>query len=306
MKARKIWIDCDPGHDDALAILTACAFPEKLEIIGISTVGGNQEIAKVTRNAQNILETAKVNVPLIEGTDKPLVKDAPKPPEVHGDSGMGGVEVYSSTYPVITENGIYEMYRHLEKKEKVTIVGIGPLTNLALLIKTFPKIKEKIQEIIFMGGSLGAGNITPLAEFNFFVDPEAAKIIFQAGIPLVMAGLDVCNKAFITKEEIQQIEKSNAVSQMAYQILQYHQEKREAFGYANSPLYDVCTIAYLLDEMLFTGEKKTLAVMTEEGAARGLTYENNRLKERKPVFVLQNVKREAFIQLLLSGLETFN
>lgn len=303
---KKLWIDCDPGHDDALAILTALAHPKKLEIIGISTIGGNQTLEKVTQNAQNILAYVDAEIPLIKGEAAPLVKSLNTAPEAHGDSGMDGPFFAGNDYPLIDQNWLLYMYDKLrQSKEKVIFVGLGPLTNLALLLKTFPDVREKIDYISLMGGGLSHGNVTALAEFNIYVDPEAADIVFQSDIPIVMAGLDVTEKAEITVSEIQSLKEKGRVSQLAYQLLDFYNHSGRQFGFIDSPLHDLCAIAYILDQTLFTGEKQRVKVVTDDSVARGLTFVDRRRTStaEKNTFVLKEVKRESFVSLLVEALE---
>lgn len=302
---RNILIDCDPGHDDAIAIMVAIAHPEELNILGITTIGGNQTLEKVTRNAQNILSFLHTDIPLATGQAGPLVKPLNTAPEAHGESGMDGPYFDGADYPIVSTNGVEFLYQQLlAAAEKVTIVALGPLTNIALLLKTYPQITDKIAAISLMGGGITHGNQTPLAEFNIYVDPEAAEIVFQSGVPIIMAGLDVTEKAAITVAEIDSLQGKGPVSQLAYELLRFYNESGRQFGFIDSPIHDLVAMAYLLAPTIFQGVQADIHVITDDSAARGLTYGDFRLTapEPKNTFVLQEVDREKFVKLLLAAL----
>lgn len=303
---KNILIDCDPGHDDALAILVAFANKEKLNILGISTIGGNQTLEKVTQNAKNILDFINASVPLAKGQSQPLIKELNTAPEAHGDSGMDGPYFNDNDYPIISENAIVFMYNKImECKEKVTIVALGPLTNIALLIRTFPEVKEKIECISLMGGGLDHGNCTQIAEFNIYVDPEAAHIVFHSGIPIIMSGLDVTEKSEITQEEIRSLKGKGRASNLAYELLSFYNESGKQFGFIDSPIHDLCSIAYLLDESIFKGANYYVDVVTDDGKSRGLTFADKRcIPATAPnALVLEEVDRKRFVKLLIGALE---
>lgn len=303
---RQIWIDCDPGHDDAMAILTAIANPEKLKILGISTVGGNQTIEKVTTNAKNILEFVHSDIPLAKGQDKPLVKPLNTAPEAHGDSGMDGLYFNGTDYPVVSENAVEYMYHKImESKEKTTLVALAPLTNLALLLKVHPEVKEKIECISMMGGGISHGNCTELAEFNIYVDPEAAHIVFHSGISVIMAGLDVTENAAITLNEIKTLKDKGKVSHLAYELLSFYNESGKQFGFVDSPIHDLCAVEYLIKPDIFSGKNYYVDIVTDNGISRGQTFADLRKvpKHKDNVFVLKQVDRKKFVETLVEGLE---
>lgn len=303
---RQIWIDCDPGHDDAMAILTAIANPEKLKILGISTVGGNQTIEKVTTNAKNILEFVHSDIPLAKGQDKPLVKPLNTAPDAHGDGGMDGSYFNGTDYPVVSENAVEYMYHKImESKEKTTLVALAPLTNLALLLKVYPEVKEKIECISMMGGGISHGNCTELAEFNIYVDPEAAHIVFHSGISVIMAGLDVTENAAITLNEIKTLKDKGKVSHLAYELLSFYNESGKQFGFVDSPIHDLCAVEYLIKPDIFSGKNYYVDIVTDNGISRGQTLADLRKvpKHKDNVFVLKQVDRKKFVETLVEGLE---
>ncbi len=303
---RKILIDCDPGHDDALAILCALANKEKLEILGVTTVGGNQTLEKVTANAQNILAFAQAEVPLVKGQSQPLVKTFEPSDEAHGKSGMDGPYFENLVYPITDENAVLFMAEKIQaSKEKVTLVALGPLTNIALLLKTFPEIHNQIEAISLMGGGIRNGNVTSLAEFNIYVDPEAAHIVYHSGLPIIMSGLDVTEQAEIKVEEIELLQNKGKFSHLAYELLSFYNKSGRQFGFVNSPIHDLCAVAYLLKAEIFAGHHYFVDVNTSEGIGRGQTFADKRLvsPHKANVLVLENVERKHFVELLLSALE---
>ncbi|MFD2829627.1 nucleoside hydrolase [Corticicoccus populi] len=303
---KQLWIDCDPGHDDALAILTAAAHPDEVNILGVSTIGGNQTLDKVTKNAQNVLSFIDARIPLVKGEERPLVKELNTAPEAHGDSGMDGPYFGDNHYPVERGHAVQHMYQSIVSAEdKVVLVGLGPLTNIALLLKSFPEIKEKIDFISIMGGGISHGNVTALAEFNIYVDPEAADIVFNSGIPVVMSGLDVTEQAEITVDEIHSLKNKGKVSHLAYQLLDFYNQSGRQFGFINSPVHDLCAVAYILKPEIFTGSKHDVEVITDDSDARGMTYIDKRrhTKQSGNTYVLTDVNRKDFVALLTEALE---
>lgn len=198
----QLFIDCNPGIDDAMALMMARA-SEGFDLKGITSVSGNLDIETTTKNIELFANVLKLNAVLARGASEPLVKGKFSAEEVHGSDGLGGA---SSLFGVtlsgekVQQNAVDTMRKLLlEEERKTAIVAIGPLTNIALLLKTYPEVKEKIRVISIMGGSLEGGNVTPLSEFNFYVDPEAASIVFQSGIPLILSGLHMTVDATITE-----------------------------------------------------------------------------------------------------------
>nr|WP_297284177.1 nucleoside hydrolase [uncultured Agathobaculum sp.] len=302
---KHIWIDCDPGHDDAMAILTAYAHPEKLHILGVSTIGGNQTLQKVTQNAKNVLSFIGAEIPLAMGQSGPLVKPLNTAPEAHGESGMDGPYFSGEDYPVVSENAVAFMHEQiLACPEPVTIVALAPLTNIALLLRTFPEVCSHIECISMMGGGIDHGNCTPLAEFNIYVDPEAAHIVFHSGIPIVMSGLDVTEQATVTVAQIDSLQNRGRVSHLAYELLHFYNESGHQFGFIDSPVHDLCAVAWLLAPEIFRGTKRYVDVVTDEGASRGQTFADGRPIPAHPAntLVLEQVDREKFSALLLDAL----
>lgn len=305
---KPIIIDCDPGHDDALALLLAYAWQlqSKWQIIGVTTIGGNQTLDKVTLNARNILAALGAKIPLAKGQEGPLINQLQTGGFAHGDSGMAGPSFPEPDYPLVEKSGILFLYDLILASEMpVTLIALGPLTNIALLIKTFPEIKSKIEVISLMGGGISHGNFTPSAEFNFYVDPQAAKIVYDSGIPIVMSGLDVTEKATITLDEIKALEGKGKFSQLAYELLSFYNQSGRQFGFVDSALHDVCAVAYLLQPDLFKRQTYAVDIITNDGPTRGMSLADKRLKPdmKNSILVLESVDRTGFVKLVCEALD---
>lgn len=250
MNKRPIIIDTDPGIDDAVALAIAL-YSEKLDVRLITTIAGNVGLDKVTLNALKLLKFFKKEIPVAMGADRPLIKEPIDASNVHGSTGMDGYDFEEPTKELLLkENAVNAMYRVImESEQPITLVPIGPLTNIALLLKVYPEVKEKIAEIVLMGGSTGRGNAGVMAEFNIYADPEAAKIVFQNSLPVVMAGLDVGWKALVYPEDSEQLKDMNETGRMIYQLFQKYRGGSMKTGLK---MYDSCAIAYLLQPEMFT------------------------------------------------------
>lgn len=303
---RPIIIDCDPGHDDAIAILLALAHPGELEIRGITTVGGNQILDKITDNALKVLSFVNADIPVAKGAKGPLFGKLVTGEEAHGESGMDGPVLPASKFKPVDQGAVEFMLEIIRaSEEKITLVPMAPLTNIALLITAYPEVKDKIKEISLMGGGLAYGNVTSTAEFNIFVDPEAARIVYESGIPIVMSGLDVTDKAAIFEEEILELKQKGPVSVMVGELLDFYSIYGKKMGYVGNALHDPCAVAWLLHPELFQSEHLYVTVETEGKLTRGMTVADRRKKpDRQPnVQVLTGVDREAFMKLLFDSLE---
>ena len=242
-------IDTDPGIDDAAAISLALNHPQ-LDVKMITTVNGNVNIDKTTANALKLKQFFNSSVPVFKGASRPLISNPVDAAEVHGESGMDGYDFKSPTDETISPMNAIEAMKNVlkESTSPITIVAIGPLTNIALLLATYPEIKSKIKQIVIMGGSSGRGNVTPLAEFNMYCDPEAANIVFNSQLPLVMVGLDLARQAMFSHEFIKKIKTMNQTGDMLFQLFQHYRTENVHEGIK---LYDVFTILYLIDADLF-------------------------------------------------------
>ncbi|MNC07676.1 Pyrimidine-specific ribonucleoside hydrolase RihA [compost metagenome] len=301
-----IIIDCDPGHDDAIAILLAIANSEKLDLRGITTVGGNQILDKITENALKVISFVNADIPVAKGAAGPLFGKLVTGEEAHGESGMDGPLLPPSKFRPVEQGAVEFMLNIIRSsEEKITLVPMAPLTNIALLITAYPEIKDRIEKISLMGGGISYGNVTSTAEFNIYVDPEAARIVFESGIPIIMSGLDVTDKAAIFEDEILALKERGPVSTMVGELLDFYSIYGKKMGYVGSALHDPCAVAWLLHPELFESEHLYVTVETEGKLTRGMTVADRRKKTDRPanVQVLVGVDREAFMKLIFDSLE---
>jgi len=258
---RPIIIDTDPGIDDAVAI-AAAVFSENFDVKLISTVSGNVGIKNTTTNALKLMEFFGKDIPVAQGTCKPLIRKARDASHIHGETGMGGYEFPETTKKALEKNAIDAMREVLlNSDDKITIVPIGPLTNIALLLATFPEVKENIEEIVLMGGSSGRGNDTPASEFNIYCDPEAAKIVFDSGIKIVVCSLDVTSLATLDLETINTLKETNKVGEMFYSMFKHYRGGSVSKG--GLKMHDLTTIAYLDNPSLFKTQEIFVDIETE-------------------------------------------
>ncbi|WP_457648773.1 nucleoside hydrolase [Profundibacter sp.] len=274
---RKIIIDTDPGQDDAVAILLALASPEEIEVIGITAVAGNVPLPLTHKNARIICELAgKTDIPVYAGCDRPLAHDLVTAEHVHGKTGLDGPNLPDPTMQLTDGHAvdyIIDTLRHAPAGT-ITLCPLGPLTNIATAFQKAPDIIEKVQEIILMGGAyFEVGNITPAAEFNIYVDPEAADIVFKSGVPIVVMPLDVTHKALVTKERNDAFRDIGtpvgiAVAKMTEFFERFDKEK---YGSEGAPLHDPCVTAYLIKPELFKGRHVNVEIETKSDLTRGMT-----------------------------------
>jgi purine nucleosidase len=268
---RKVIIDCDPGHDDALAILLALANPE-LDVVAITTVAGNQTLDRTTLNARRVCTVARAaGVPIVAGCDRPLLRDLVTAGEVHGASGLDGADWPEPSVPVQPGHAADVIAdRVLAEPGEVTLVAIGPLTNLAVALRREPRLAEAVREVVLMGGSFTRGNQTPAAEFNVYVDPEAAAVVFEAGWRLTMVGLDLTHQARVTPEVMDRIAAiGTPLAGIVTQLLRFY--GRNYVPPDGPPLHDPCAVAHVVDPGLVTCRDAFVAVETHGHWTRGMT-----------------------------------
>lgn len=311
-KALPIIIDCDPGHDDAIALILALASP-KLNVLAVTTSAGNQTPDKTLRNALRILTLlGRHDIPVAGGAPKPLLRELIIADNVHGESGLDGPALPEPGFAPQALTAIELMAKTLRASiEPVTLVPTGPLTNIALLLSAHPELKAKIARIVLMGGSAGPGNWTPAAEFNIYVDPEAAEMVFGAGVPITMCGLDVTHAAQVMDEDIERIRAiTNPIARTVAELLDffmiYHRDPK--WGFVGAPLHDPCTIAWLLRPELFEGIECHVSVETQGQYTVGMTVvDRYRLSPHEPnATVLLGVERQGFIDLLVEQLQAYS
>ncbi|WP_299374601.1 nucleoside hydrolase [uncultured Tateyamaria sp.] len=277
MPAQKIIIDTDPGQDDAVAILLALASPEDVEVLGLTAVAGNVPLDLTAKNARIICELAgKVDVPVYAGCDRPLGRDLVTAEHVHGKTGLDGPDLPDPTMPLADGHAVDFIIDTLrsEPAGTVTLCPLGPLTNIATALQNAPDIAERVQQIVLMGGAyFEVGNITPAAEFNIYVDPEAADIVFKSGIEIVVMPLDVTHKALVTQSRNDAFRNLGtpagiAVAQMTDFFERFDKEK---YGSSGAPLHDPCVTAYLIKPELFSGRHINVEIETGSTLTLGMT-----------------------------------
>ncbi|HEY7347446.1 MAG TPA: nucleoside hydrolase [Ktedonobacterales bacterium] len=260
---QRILLDCDPGHDDAIAILLAARSPT-LQLEAITTVAGNQTLEKTTRNALKVCSMAGIRtVPIAAGMDRPLVRDLRVAANIHGASGLDGPSLPEPDLAVAPIHGVDLLIeRLLASSGDLTIVATGPLTNVAAAMRREPGIVPKIQQIVLMGGAIGLGNTTPAAEFNIYVDPEAAHIVFGCGRPVTMIGLDVTHQAQATPEVRARIRAlSSPVAHLVDDLLGFFGETYlQVYGFPAPPVHDPCAVAWVIDPTLISSRPMRVEV----------------------------------------------
>lgn len=306
--ALPIILDCDPGHDDAIAIVLALASPE-LDVKAITSSAGNQTPEKTLRNVLRMLTLLqRQDIPVAGGARKPLMRELIIADNVHGESGLDGPALPEPDFAPQNCTAVELMAKTLrESPQPVTIVATGPQTNVALLLNGHPELHNKIARIVMMGGAMVLGNWQPAAEFNIYVDPEAAEIVFQSGIPVVMAGLDVTHRAQIHDMDIERFRQAgNPVATIVAELLDFFMEyhKDAKWGFTGAPLHDPCTIAWLLKPELFTCAERWVGVETQGKYTQGMTVVDYYfLTGKQPnTTVLLDVDREGFVDLLAERL----
>jgi purine nucleosidase len=276
MTPRKIIIDTDPGQDDAVAILLALASPE-IDVLGITAVAGNVPLPLTEKNARIVCELAgRPDVRVFAGCDAPLARPLVTAEHVHGKTGLDGPQMADPTMPLQDQHAVDFIIQTLREEPSgtVTLVPVGPLTNIATAFQRAPDIIPRVREIVLMGGAYFAvGNITPAAEFNIYVDPEAAKIILAAGVPLVVMPLDVTHKALTTRARIDAFRAMGTrVGDMVAAWTDFFERFDMAkYGSEGAPLHDPCTIAYLIDPSLFSGRLINVEIETGSELTLGMT-----------------------------------
>lgn len=274
---RKIIIDTDPGQDDAVAILLALSCPEDLELLGITCVAGNVPLPLTTRNARIVCELAgRADVKVFAGCDAPMARKLVTAEHVHGKTGLDGIELPEPQMPLQAQHGVDFIIETLRREApgSVTLVPIGPLTNIATALQRAPDIAPRIGQIVLMGGAyFEVGNITPAAEFNIFVDPEAADIVFRSGVDLVVMPLDVTHRALTNRARVAALGALPAPlgPALAGWTDFFERFDKEKYGSEGAPLHDPCTIAWLLKPELFTGRFINVEIETQGHLTLGMT-----------------------------------
>ena len=310
MTARKIIIDTDPGQDDAVAILLALASPDELDVLGVTAVAGNVPLYLTEKNARIVCELAgKPNTLVFAGADAPLSRTLVTAEHVHGKTGLDGPQMDDPQMPLQDKHAVDFIIETLRAEPigTVTLCPLGPLTNIAKAFQKAPDIIEKVQEIVLMGGAyFQVGNITPAAEFNIYVDPEAAKAVIGSGIPLTMLPLDVTHKALTTRPRVDAFRAlGTKVGDMVAAWTDFFERfDKEKYGSEGAPLHDPCVIAYLLKPDLFSGRHVNVEVETDSELTLGMTVADWwRVTDRKPnANFMMDIDADGFFALLTERL----
>ena len=303
---RKIIIDTDPGQDDAAAIMLALGSPDELDVLGITTVAGNVPLSLTSKNARIICEFAnRTDVKVYAGSERPLKRKPISAEHVHGQTGLDGPELFEPTMPLQDQDGVDFIIEALRREpaKTVTLCTLGPLTNVAAALIKAPDIAERVEQIVMMGGAyFEVGNITPAAEFNIYVDPEAAALVFKSGIRIVMMPLDLTHKVLTLKERVAKIRAIGTRPAVALaQMLDFFERfDVEKYGSDGGPLHDPTTIAYLLKPELFSGRECNVEIEVNSELTLGMTVVDWWRVTDRPVnaLVLKDVDSQGFFDLL--------
>lgn len=303
-------IDCDPGVDDAIALLLA--FGSRLPVIGITTVAGNVPLQLTTRNARKICELAGADVPVFAGCPRPLIRPLATAEEIHGATGLQGADLPEPTGEGRSQHGVdFLIEQLLNAPQPITIAALGPLTNLAVALIKCPQIADRIDQLVIMGGAIGQGNITSSAEFNLYVDPHAAHVVLTAGVPTTLITLDVTHQVLTTPERLAAIRAiGNPVSTAAAGMLSFYgQSDLVRYGLPGGPLHDPCVIAYLLQPQLFTTRSVPVAVELTGEQTIGRTvidWYGNDGPSQNVINVAETVNAAGVYDLLIAALSSFS
>lgn len=301
-------LDCDPGHDDAIAMLLACA-SQTLDVKAVTTVGGNQTVVKTTYNALRMLKFIDRDIPVAAGADTPIIRKLETAPSVHGESGLDGPVLPKPDRGALAISAVELMAEVVENSDvPVTLVPTGPLTNIAVFLLAYPHLRKKIKRISLMGGAAIGGNWTAAAEFNILVDPEAADIVFCSGIPITMSGLDVTHRAAVYPEDIQRIRsRGGKVANLVADLLEFFIQFHKSIGWEFAPLHDPCAVAWLIRPEMFVSKKIPVQIDITGDYTTGCTVTDLRSVPHSGsnVDVLLDVDRQAFINLLIETVDYY-
>jgi inosine-uridine nucleoside N-ribohydrolase len=302
-------VDCDPGQDDAIALLLALASPE-VGVLGVTTVAGNQTVEKTTTNALKVLELAgRADIPVAAGAARPLVGELVVAADAHGESGLDGPSLPEPTIQPVAERAVdFIARRLLDEEAPLTLVALGPLTNIALLLALRPEAAERIERLVLMGGAIGPGNMTPAAEFNIWTDPEAAERVFAAGLDVTMVGLDVTNRSVLTRDDAEKLRTARAIGAAVADMLDFYLDfYLDAYEHGGAPIHDAVAVA----EIVQPGVVTTLPLRVDIeriGLSRGRTLVDMRRRtepSQPNAHVAVDVDVDAFRELLLGRLANF-
>jgi inosine-uridine nucleoside N-ribohydrolase len=295
-----ILLDCDPGHDDAIALLLALGSPE-VELRGVTTVAGNQTLEKTTANAIRVLELAgRGDLPVAAGSPRPLVRELHVASNVHGETGLDGPDLPPAQAEASGQHAVDFL---AERLEGATVVATGPLTNVALLLARYPEVRP--ERIVLMGGAIAEGNVTPAAEFNIWADPEAAARVFGSGLDVTMVGLDVTHRALVTPGHAEELRRAGRIGKAVAELLDFYGVfHREVYRFDGSPVHDAVAVAHVIDPALLELERLNARVDCESALCRGRTVVDvwRRTGLEPNAHVAVGIDSERFLALLLERL----
>jgi purine nucleosidase/pyrimidine-specific ribonucleoside hydrolase len=306
--AQPIILDCDPGHDDALAILLAHGCPD-IELLAITTVAGNQTLEKTTLNARRVCTVARIEgVPIAAGCDRPLHREPVIAEEIHGRTGLDGPAFPEPTVPVADIHAADLIVELVMRSDgEITLVPTGPLTNVATALKREPGIATRIREVVLMGGSASRGNHTPAAEFNVYADPEAAALVFGSGMPVTMVGLDLTHQALATDEVVDRVRRiGTPLAGIVVDLLGFFADTyRRVFGFEAPPVHDPCAVARVARPELVEAREAFVAVETAGEWTTGMTVVDfhGRLGHPANALVATRLDVDGFWDLVVDALE---
>jgi inosine-uridine nucleoside N-ribohydrolase len=306
VSATPILLDCDPGHDDAIALLLALASPE-VELLGVTTVHGNQTLDKTTVNALKVLElVGREDVPVAAGADRPLLREPAVAGDVHGESGLDGSELPEPRGSVVGEHAVDFLARRLrESPRPVTLVPTGPLTNIALLLARYPDVVDRIGRVVLMGGAIAEGNVTPAAEFNLWVDPEAAARVFASGLDVTMIGLDVTHRALLTPAHASDLRAAGRIGAFVADLHGFYARfHADIYGWDGAPVHDAVALAHVVRGDLVRTERRNVEIDCASELCRGRTVVDLWQRTSRPANAWVGVDLDAagFLGLLIERL----
>ncbi|HHT42171.1 MAG TPA: nucleoside hydrolase [Firmicutes bacterium] len=306
---KPIIIDCDPGHDDAIAMLLAFAKPELVKVLAVTIVAGNQTLEKTVLNALKVLSFAGIQCEVAAGYDRPLIRELEIAPEVHGETGLDGPELPDPTFAASPKHAVQTIIDHVRaSSEKVTLVATGPLTNVAAALIGAPDIKQNLERIVLMGGAARLGNWTPAAEFNILVDPEASSAVFQSGVPVTMVGLDVTHEAQVMWPEVEMLLNSGRkVGVMVGELLDFFGKFHATMGFEGMPLHDPLAMAVVLDPTIVETQHLPVRIETQGRYTTGRTVVDFYGVTGDPpnVDVALKVDRDRFVNMVMDAVLSY-
>jgi inosine-uridine nucleoside N-ribohydrolase len=297
---KPVIIDCDPGHDDAMALMLAVASPE-LDLVAVTTVAGNQTLDRVTANAIRVLDVVDArDIPVAAGADRGLIHPTSSASDVHGETGLDGPDLPPPSREPEPVHAV-ELIAAKLREQPLTLIPIGPLTNIALLLATHPELADRIERIVIMGGAIGIGNVTPSAEFNIWADPDAAYRVFTSGLNVTMVGLDVTHRAMLSAERADALRDTGRAGAVVADLHAFYSRfHQRVYGHSDTPVHDALAVAHVVAPDVLTTEHLPVEIDVTHGPCRGRTVVDQLHRTGQPdnAHVATDVNAAAFIDLL--------